>query len=64
MSERTFDFVVGRLLTDEDLRRQFAFDPLDMLAAWLNAGLDLSSREIDALFEVEVTRLARPVVDA
>jgi len=38
-------FVIGRLIADEDLRVQFAVDPLGTLAAWLNAGPELTGAD-------------------
>ncbi len=58
MSQRTVDVVIDRLITDEELRVHFMVDPLGMLAAWLNAGLELTGTDIDALIQADVTALA------
>ncbi len=58
MSQRTVDVVIGRLITDDELRLQFTVDPLGTLAAWLNAGFDLTGADIDALIQADVTALA------
>ena len=49
MSEQTVGIVVGRLLSDEDLRRRFARNRLDTLAELCLRGFDLTPNEIDLL---------------
>jgi hypothetical protein len=54
MSQRHVELLIGRLLTDEDLREDFARAPFDTLAAFCQQGWDLSRREIDAFTQGDV----------
>jgi hypothetical protein len=56
MSRRTIGHVIGRLLTDEDLRIRFAIDPFDALAELHLRGLPLTPDEIDVFVQSD-TRL-------
>jgi hypothetical protein len=49
MSQKTVQLMIGRLLTDEDLRRQFVERPHETLADLREQGFDLTNDEIDAL---------------
>ena len=49
MSQRTIERVIGRLLTDEDLRLEFTRNPSRTLAALNEQGWDLSRVEVEAL---------------
>jgi hypothetical protein len=49
MSQKTVQLVIGRLLTDEDLRLQFVERPRDTLLDLREQGFELSVDEIDAL---------------
>jgi hypothetical protein len=49
MSQRDVGYVIDRLLTDADLRIQFACDPLLTIAEFYTLGYALTSSEIDAL---------------
>ncbi len=51
MSQKTVQLLIGRLLTDEDLRAQFMERPLETLARLREDGYDLSPCEIAALVE-------------
>jgi len=53
MSQKTAQLVIGRLLTDEELRAQFLGRPFETLAAFRDLGFDLTEREIDALLETD-----------
>lgn len=55
MSQRTVELVIGRLLTDEELRLRFAHEPLATLAEFCERGFDLTRGEIDALLQIEAT---------
>jgi hypothetical protein len=55
MSQRTVELVIGRLLTDEELRLRFAHEPLATLADFCERGFDLTRGEIDALLQIEAT---------
>jgi hypothetical protein len=56
MSQRTVQFVIGRLLTDEDLRVRFVEQPLRTLMELREQGFDLSEDEIDALSRSHPTK--------
>ena len=49
MSQKTVQLMIGRLLTDEDLRLQFVERPRETLAELRDQGFDLTNDEIDAL---------------
>jgi hypothetical protein len=49
MSQKTVQLVIGRLLTDEDLRARFVERPLETLTELREQGFELSDDEIDAL---------------
>ncbi len=55
MSQRTVELVIGRLLTDEELRIRFAHDPIGTLADFSERGFDLTRGEIDALLQIDAT---------
>ena len=49
MAHKTVQFIIGRILTDEELREKFLVAPFETLAAFRDAGLELTPGEIDAL---------------
>ena len=53
MSQRTIERVIGRLLTDEELRHEFTRSPRRTLAELVEQGWDLSRLEVDALLAIE-----------
>ena len=54
MSQRTIERVIGRLLTDEELRHEFSRCPTRTLAELNEQGWDLSRLEIDALLAIDL----------
>lgn len=54
MSHRNVQLVIGRLVTDEDLRQRYLRSPHDTLVELSERGWDLSPGEIEALVEVDV----------
>ena len=54
MSHRTIERVIGRLLTDEELRLKFTRSPKRTLAELGEQGWELSRVEVDALLTMEV----------
>ena len=62
MSHRTIERVIGRLLTDEELRREFTRAPQRTLAVLAEQGWELTRLEADALLTIEV-RLWSDVAD-
>lgn len=59
MAQRIIEMLVGRLITDEDFRREFLRDPESTLVGLCERGLDLSKTEIAALVNTEPTLWAR-----
>ena len=53
MSQRTVEVVIGKLLTDEELRRRFMQKPLDTLIALREQGYELSNGGVEALLETD-----------
>lgn len=49
MAHKTVQSIIGRILTDEELREQFIASPLGTLTSLRDMGLDLTKAEIDAL---------------
>jgi hypothetical protein len=54
MSQRTIERIIGRLLTDEELRHQFIRFPKRTLVELNELGWELSRLEIDALLAIEL----------
>jgi hypothetical protein len=54
MSQRTIERVIGRLLTDEELRLKFSRSPGRTLAELNEQGWELSRLELDALLAIEI----------
>jgi hypothetical protein len=53
MSQKTVQLLIGRLLTDEELRVRFVREPLETLIALREQGFELTRTEIDALVQTE-----------
>jgi hypothetical protein len=53
MSQKTVQLVIGRLLTDEELRMQFLRDPLETLTAFRDRGFELTGAEIESLVQTD-----------
>lgn len=53
MSQRTVELLIGRLLTDEELRLRFVQQPFETLADLREKGYQLSQREFDALVQID-----------
>jgi hypothetical protein len=53
MSHKTVQLVIGRLLTDEDLRTQFVTRPRQTLAEMRDQGYELTRDEIEALAQTD-----------
>jgi hypothetical protein len=53
MSQRNVEILIGRLLTDEELRGRFLQAPFDTLTALSEQGLELTRGEIDALVQTD-----------
>lgn len=59
MSQKHVELLIGRLLTDEELRRQFSTAPLETLTTLSDQGWELTRGEIDALLETDVQLWSR-----
>ena len=53
MSQRNVQVLIGRLLTDEELRQQFLRAPLETLQELCDRGCELTRGEIDALLQTD-----------
>jgi hypothetical protein len=53
MSQRSIERVIGRLLTDEELRLKFTRSPRRALAELIEQGWELSRFELDALLAID-----------
>jgi hypothetical protein len=49
MAHKMVQYIIGQILTDEELRAQFLRDPLEMLRSLRERGYELTDTEIDAL---------------
>jgi hypothetical protein len=54
MSQRNVERVIGRLVTDEELRTRFARAPLETLESLSERGCELSGGEIAALIDTDI----------
>lgn len=53
MSQRNVELLIGRLLTDADLRRRFISSPENIIADFCDQGWELNRGEINALLETD-----------
>jgi hypothetical protein len=49
MGQRSVEILIGRLVTDEDLRRRFLAEPQETIRMAQQGGLALTATEVDAL---------------
>ena len=54
MSQKHVEILIGRLVTDEDLRRQFSNAPFETLTALSDQGWELTRGEIEAFVQTDV----------
>jgi nitrogen fixation uncharacterized protein len=59
MSQKSVEALLGKLVTDEELRDRFRVDPLEVLASFRQAGWDLSAVETEALRSLDPAALER-----
>ena len=59
MAQRIIEILVGRLITDEQFRREFLADPEVTLLGLRDRGLELNRTEIAALLNTDATLWAR-----
>jgi hypothetical protein len=53
MAQKTVQFIIGQILTDEDLRLSFLERPTDTLVALKEKGFDLTQTEIEAIAQTD-----------
>lgn len=58
MSQRNVELLIGRLLTDEELRRQFLRAPASVVDAFQRQGWELTTSEADALAATDASTFA------
>jgi hypothetical protein len=65
MAQKTVQLIIGRLLTDEDLRQEFLDRPRETLAALREQGFELTQWEVDALIQTdpELWAVVAPLID-
>jgi hypothetical protein len=49
MSQKTVQFIIGRILTDEDFRTRFVHTPVKVLSELREMGYELTDSEAEAL---------------
>ncbi|HEX3531156.1 MAG TPA: Os1348 family NHLP clan protein [Thermoanaerobaculia bacterium] len=49
MSQRSVEILLGKLVTDEEIRQRFRVDPAGVLVVARERGLELSAVEVEAL---------------
>lgn len=59
MSQRHVEQVIGKLVTDEDFRREFSRDPVASLRGLCTCGAELTEVEVRALAGLDPRRVAR-----
>jgi len=59
MSQRNVELVIGRLVTDEELRLRLTRAPLETLESMAERGCELTRGEIVALLEIDVSLWSR-----
>jgi hypothetical protein len=53
MSQKTVQLLIGRIVTDEELRLRFVQQPVETLTALRDQGFELTNGEIEALVETD-----------
>src|SRR5438477_212288 len=53
MAHKTVQFIIGRILTDEELREKFLVAPVETLSAFRESGLELTDAETEALVNTD-----------
>jgi hypothetical protein len=53
MSQKTVQSIVGRLLTDEEFRSRFLYEPPEVLTALRDQGFELTAGEVAALLRTD-----------
>jgi hypothetical protein len=53
MSQKTVQLIIGRILTDDELRSRFVRQPSETLTALRDQGFELSASEVEALVRTD-----------
>jgi hypothetical protein len=53
MAQKVVQFIIGQILTDEELRTRFVKRPLETLSDLRDAGFELTNSEIEALVQTD-----------
>ena len=53
MSQKTVQLIIGRILTDDELRSRFVRQPGETLTALRDQGFELSTCEVEALVRTD-----------
>jgi len=59
MSQKSVEVLLGKLVTDEEMRRSFRRDAAGALASFRQAGWDLSTVEAEAIHSLDPAALER-----
>jgi hypothetical protein len=59
MSQRSVEILLGKLVTDEEIRQRFRADPEGVLSSARGLGLELSAVEVEALRALDAGALDR-----
>ncbi|MBW8873746.1 MAG: Nif11 family protein [Acidobacteria bacterium] len=59
MSQKSVEALLGKLVTDEELRQRFRRDPADVLQSFRQTGWDLSTVEAEAIRSLDPAALER-----
>ncbi len=59
MSQKSVEILLGKLVTDEELRDRFRKNPVDVLDSFRQTGWDLSAVEAEALRSLDPAALER-----
>lgn len=59
MSQKTVEILLGKLVTDEEVRHRFREAPLEVLESARRAGCELSAVEAEALRSLDLAALER-----
>jgi ribosomally synthesized peptide len=54
VGQRSVEILIGRLVTDEDLRQRFIAEPRETIRLAQRSGLQLTAAEVDALLASSV----------
>lgn len=66
MAHKTVELIIGRILTDEELREKFLVAPVETLSSLRDSGLELTDAEIDGLTNTDrrLWRAGRDWIDS